>query len=685
MTNNTLMWRKYLNYNKNINKNAVLPNATPSYNCRDLSDLSDFTDCTNRTTITAKIQKNAKKNKNITLILSLYLTIVALTLLCIFIVFSSYYYKNNSHKKLWLHDYSKWWEEIKQSLEASATTILRIKNIHITIDNSSYNTINSTLSKEKIIKYAGINYNDNILSSSASTIKHRLDSQSNIKDSAITIHLPNTLQIHIRERNPVLAIKRGDKFILLDEDGYEIQQNDYENNEEAQGNITDSPNIPLVVTVGEYEETPPTPTVTPKNGAARKRNLVIDGLLSGIWNAEGNTISNNTAYNNNYTPDNGTNNSTYNDDNGNDGSKSDNKTKGQEKDNNTQGTEKKLQQQYSMNQEADSQNDGAADTDKDYAPPITGGKDGNVVNNGNTNTTSINNSNIIGSNHTSWTTAIGGGKKRDTVVTTASLRLPYMMSDISNVYDITIKYSNYEVHKKHNATHNANNTHNNNVRRALNTALNNTPNNRGVTTVMYSIALHTADSVGGGDNSDRVSSYGESSGSKANNDSGSTDNDSNSDNHDNSLDGRRYDHRNVHQNRGNTNNVDNSNADGSSTKAKTSRIDTASGGNVWLEKHTIRRNEQRRHARLADLHRLLLQYTRLYQHVGSIVLFNMRRVDLYMNNETLIKLPANNVNNNSMEQALEVLNGEMYKAIIDGKFKMLDFRLFPNKIFFIER
>lgn len=98
---------------------------------------------------------------------------------------------------------------------------------------------------------------------------------------------------------------------------------------------------------------------------------------------------------------------------------------------------------------------------------------------------------------------------------------------------------------------------------------------------------------------------------------------------------------------------------------------SAKGANIMIKYPVMQ------HTRLSQIHHLLLN-TRIYKNISSIVLINMRRVNLYINNGTMIKLPANG----NITQILTILNDQhIYSAILLGKFSMLDFRFFPQKLY----
>ncbi len=84
-------------------------------------------------------------------------------------------------------------------------------------------TGNSHLSDEHILKLAKVSQKTNLLKVPLEQIRNRLLQEPWIKEVGILRHLPNTLEIRIRERRPIAIIPIDDSFILIDGEGFVLE------------------------------------------------------------------------------------------------------------------------------------------------------------------------------------------------------------------------------------------------------------------------------------------------------------------------------------------------------------------------------------------------------------------------------------------------------------------------------
>ncbi len=117
----------------------------------------------------------------------------------------------------------------------------KIRYIDVDMDIESQ----SSARKEQIIQYSSISNNDTIFSISTWNIKNRLEQEKDIKSAVVKIQLPDRVQIVIKRRKPVLILKQKEKFVLIDEDGFEVV-----NNAVLQNNTK----LPLIIVIGNYSE-----------------------------------------------------------------------------------------------------------------------------------------------------------------------------------------------------------------------------------------------------------------------------------------------------------------------------------------------------------------------------------------------------------------------------------------------
>ncbi|MEW6189029.1 MAG: FtsQ-type POTRA domain-containing protein [Actinomycetota bacterium] len=84
-------------------------------------------------------------------------------------------------------------------------------------------TGNSHLSDEHIVKRARVPRKTSLLKIPLKQIRNRLLQEPWVKDVRILRHLPNTLEIRIRERKPMAIIPIDESFILIDGEGFVLE------------------------------------------------------------------------------------------------------------------------------------------------------------------------------------------------------------------------------------------------------------------------------------------------------------------------------------------------------------------------------------------------------------------------------------------------------------------------------
>ncbi len=79
---------------------------------------------------------------------------------------------------------------------------------------------NDKYSYEQIVELSGVQKGENILKIDTDQVKANLESVYDIVCRELNILLPNTFEIKIRERKPVLTLQHADSFIVMDEEGF---------------------------------------------------------------------------------------------------------------------------------------------------------------------------------------------------------------------------------------------------------------------------------------------------------------------------------------------------------------------------------------------------------------------------------------------------------------------------------
>lgn len=85
---------------------------------------------------------------------------------------------------------------------------------------------NTLMSDEDIIKQSGVKVGDNMFEQTNRKVKAALTEDKYIADVKVSRELPNIYKIKITERTPVIAISYEGKYVILDEEGYAVDEAD---------------------------------------------------------------------------------------------------------------------------------------------------------------------------------------------------------------------------------------------------------------------------------------------------------------------------------------------------------------------------------------------------------------------------------------------------------------------------
>lgn len=82
------------------------------------------------------------------------------------------------------------------------------------------------MSDDDIIKLSGVKVGDNMFERTGHKVKEALTENKYIADVKVSRELPNIYKIKITERQPVIAVSYNGKYIILDEEGYAVDEAD---------------------------------------------------------------------------------------------------------------------------------------------------------------------------------------------------------------------------------------------------------------------------------------------------------------------------------------------------------------------------------------------------------------------------------------------------------------------------
>ncbi len=85
---------------------------------------------------------------------------------------------------------------------------------------------NTLMSDDDIIKQSGVKVGDNMFEQTGRKVKAALTENKYIADVKVSRELPNIYKIKITERMPVIAVSYNGKYIILDEEGYAVDEAD---------------------------------------------------------------------------------------------------------------------------------------------------------------------------------------------------------------------------------------------------------------------------------------------------------------------------------------------------------------------------------------------------------------------------------------------------------------------------
>ena len=85
---------------------------------------------------------------------------------------------------------------------------------------------NTLMSDEDIMKTSGIKIGDNMFEQTGRKVKAALTEKKYIADVKVSRELPNIYKIKITERTPVIAVSYDGKYVILDEEGYAVDEAD---------------------------------------------------------------------------------------------------------------------------------------------------------------------------------------------------------------------------------------------------------------------------------------------------------------------------------------------------------------------------------------------------------------------------------------------------------------------------
>ena len=85
---------------------------------------------------------------------------------------------------------------------------------------------NTLMSDDDIIKLSGVKVGDNMFEQTGHKVKKALTENKYIADVKVSRELPNIYKIKITERQPVIAVSYNGKYIILDEEGYAVDEAD---------------------------------------------------------------------------------------------------------------------------------------------------------------------------------------------------------------------------------------------------------------------------------------------------------------------------------------------------------------------------------------------------------------------------------------------------------------------------
>ena len=85
---------------------------------------------------------------------------------------------------------------------------------------------NTLMSDDDIIKLSGVKIGDNMFERTGHKVKEALTENKYIADVKVSRELPNIYKIKITERQPVIAVSYNGKYIILDEEGYAVDEAD---------------------------------------------------------------------------------------------------------------------------------------------------------------------------------------------------------------------------------------------------------------------------------------------------------------------------------------------------------------------------------------------------------------------------------------------------------------------------
>ncbi len=85
---------------------------------------------------------------------------------------------------------------------------------------------NTLMSDEDIIKQSGVNTGDNMFKQTGRRVKAALSENKYIAGVKVSRELPNIYKIIITERMPVIAVSYEGKYVILDEEGYAVDEAD---------------------------------------------------------------------------------------------------------------------------------------------------------------------------------------------------------------------------------------------------------------------------------------------------------------------------------------------------------------------------------------------------------------------------------------------------------------------------
>ena len=85
---------------------------------------------------------------------------------------------------------------------------------------------NTLMSDDDIIKLSGVKVGDNMFERTGHKVKEALTENKYIADVKVSRELPNIYKIKITERQPVIAVSYNGKYIILDVEGYAVDEAD---------------------------------------------------------------------------------------------------------------------------------------------------------------------------------------------------------------------------------------------------------------------------------------------------------------------------------------------------------------------------------------------------------------------------------------------------------------------------